>query len=89
MAPRKKKKIEKDENEKRVSQVYKYLMQKQKEIQKKMEKDEYDIYDALVATKLRKMDEITSQCVMNEIDNLMFGAIIQSNSHKHLQPNLC
>jgi len=87
MAPRKKKKKEKDENEIRVSQAYEYLMQKQKESQKKMEKDEYDIYGALVATKLRKMDEITRQYVMNEIDNLMFRAIIQSTSHKNIQPH--
>jgi len=52
-----------------------------------MEKDEYDIYGALVATKLRKMDEITRQYVMNEIDNLMFRAIIQSTSHKNVQPH--
>lgn len=64
-------------------------MQKQKESQKKMEKDEYDIYGALVATKLRKMDEITRQydIVMDEIDNLKFRAIIQSTSHKNIQPH--
>jgi hypothetical protein len=88
MVPRKKKKKEKDENETRVSQAYEYLMQKQKESQKKTEKDEYDIYGALVATKLRKMDEITRQYVMNEIDNLMFRAIIQSTSHKNVPPHL-
>lgn len=43
-------------------------MQKQKVDQKKMEKDEYDTYGALVATKLRKMDEITRQYVTNEMD---------------------
>lgn len=42
-------------------------MQKQKESQNKMKKDEYDINGALVVTKLRKMDEITRQYVMNEI----------------------
>ncbi|KAF0752008.1 Uncharacterized protein FWK35_00012629 [Aphis craccivora] len=87
MASRKKKKKAKDENEIRVSQAYEYLMQKQKESQKKMEKDEYDIYGALVATKLRKMDEITRQYMMNEIDNLMFRAIIQSTSYKNVQPH--
>lgn len=86
MAFRKKKRKTKDENEIRASQAYEYLMQKQKESQKKME-DEYDIYGALVATKLRKMDEITRQRVMNEIDNLMFRAIIQSTSHKNVQPH--
>ncbi|XP_022183161.1 uncharacterized protein LOC111042769, partial [Myzus persicae] len=78
MASRKKKKKPTDENEIRASQAYEYLMQKQKESQKKMEKDEYDIYGALVATKLRKIDEITRQYVMNEIDNLMFRAIIHA-----------
>lgn len=58
MAPRKKKNKEKDENEIRVW-VYEYLMQKLKESQNKMEKDEYDIYGVLEATKLLKMNEIT------------------------------
>lgn len=41
-----------------------------------------------MATKLRKIDEITRQYVMNEMDNLMFKAIMQSTSqinHKSLE----
>jgi hypothetical protein len=57
-------------------------MQKQKKSQKKMEKDEYNTYGALVAKKLRKMDETNRQYVTNEIDNFMFRAIFQSTRHK-------
>jgi len=48
-------KNKKDEKyEIRVFKEYEYLIQKQKKSQKKMEKNEYDMYGALVAIKLRK-----------------------------------
>ncbi|KAE9529241.1 hypothetical protein AGLY_011917 [Aphis glycines] len=40
-----------------------------------------------LATKLLEIDKITRQYVMNEINNLMFRTIIQSTSHKNLQPH--
>ncbi|KAL1496995.1 hypothetical protein ABEB36_008029 [Hypothenemus hampei] len=43
-------------------------------------KDECAIYGALVASKLRKLDEVTRDYVMNQIDNFLFKAKSQQHS---------
>jgi hypothetical protein len=39
-----------------------------------------NIHGNFVVTKLRKIDEIIRQYVMNEMDSCMFWTIVQSNS---------
>ncbi|CAH1968000.1 unnamed protein product [Acanthoscelides obtectus] len=49
-----------------------------------IEKDECVIFGELVAAKLRKMDDINRQYLMNDITNLMFRATIRCQFMPHL-----
>ncbi|KAL1130499.1 hypothetical protein AAG570_011747 [Ranatra chinensis] len=44
-------------------------------------KDEYSLFGRLVAIRLKKMDEMTRQYVMNDINSIMFRASVHSASH--------
>jgi len=64
------------EEDSRVKEAFEYLKQKKEEIKKY--KDEFSLFGDLIATKLRDMDKITQQYVMNDINNIMFNATLNT-----------
>lgn len=67
----------------RMDEMYSYMMKKQREeVRERYEElDECSIFGQLVTTKLKKLDEMTRQYVMNDINNLMFRAAIRNTTY--------